>query len=137
MLIMWTYEFSIHELDAIMLKLGYPIPQMNGVGILDSVVIYYHFRISNVDFQFGLRSLANDQDVINQSKYIPHNKLVEDAAIGEGSTGKNVDNISDVVDEINGVQDAIIGFMDNESVEGCYKPSTKNNYNVKDDLNGV
>ncbi|CAI9266829.1 unnamed protein product [Lactuca saligna] len=40
-------------------------------------VIYYHFRIPNGDFQFGLRALGNDQDVINLSKYIAHNKLIE------------------------------------------------------------
>nr|KAJ0217442.1 hypothetical protein LSAT_V11C300145940 [Lactuca sativa] len=54
-------EFSVHELDAIMLDL----------------VIYYHFRVPNGDFQFGHRALGNDQDVITLSKYISHNKLIE------------------------------------------------------------
>ncbi|CAI9278279.1 unnamed protein product [Lactuca saligna] len=71
-------EFPVHELDAIMLDLGYPDPRMTGVvDVSDSPVIYYHFNIPNGDFQFGLRAYANDQDVINLSKYIPHNKLIE------------------------------------------------------------
>nr|KAJ0227597.1 hypothetical protein LSAT_V11C100036920 [Lactuca sativa] len=62
-------EFSVHELDAIMLDLGYPDPR-NSEFTDESPVIYYHFRIPNGDFQFGLRDLGNDQDVINLSKYI-------------------------------------------------------------------
>ncbi|CAI9269817.1 unnamed protein product [Lactuca saligna] len=69
-------EFSIHELDAIMLDLGYPNPLR--IELTDeSLVIYYHFRIPNGDFQFGLRALGNDQDVINLSKFIQNNKLIE------------------------------------------------------------
>nr|KAJ0193417.1 hypothetical protein LSAT_V11C800400910 [Lactuca sativa] len=69
-------EFYIHELDAIMLDLGYPDPQM--IELADeSPVIYYHFRIPNGDFQFGFRALENDQDVINLSKFIRNNKLIE------------------------------------------------------------
>nr|KAJ0213576.1 hypothetical protein LSAT_V11C400159250 [Lactuca sativa] len=71
-------EFSVHELDDIMLDLGYPDPQMTEVvDISDSPVISYHSKIPNGDFQFGLRALGNDQYVINLSKYIPHNKLIE------------------------------------------------------------
>ncbi|CAI9290722.1 unnamed protein product [Lactuca saligna] len=59
-----------------MLDLGYPDPQM--IELTDeSPVIYYHFRIPNGDFQFGLRALGNDQDVVNLSKYIAHKKLIE------------------------------------------------------------
>ncbi|XP_042756583.2 uncharacterized protein LOC111909211 isoform X1 [Lactuca sativa] len=59
-----------------MLDLGYPDPQM--IELTDeSPVIYYHFRIPNGDFQFGLRALGNDQDVINLSKFIRNNKLIE------------------------------------------------------------
>ncbi|CAI9264792.1 unnamed protein product [Lactuca saligna] len=69
-------EFSVHELDAIMLDLDYPDPRM--IELTDeSPVIYYHFRIPNGDFQFGLRPLGNDQDVINLSKFIQNNKLIE------------------------------------------------------------
>ncbi|CAI9260080.1 unnamed protein product [Lactuca saligna] len=60
------YGFSVHELDAIMLDLSYPDPQMTEVvDVSDSPVIYYHFKIVNGDFQFGLRALGNDHDVIN------------------------------------------------------------------------
>nr|KAJ0210839.1 hypothetical protein LSAT_V11C400209020 [Lactuca sativa] len=55
-------EFSV-LLDAIMLDLGYPDPRM--IELTDeSPVIYYHFRIPNGDFQFGLRALGNDQNLI-------------------------------------------------------------------------
>nr|KAJ0219453.1 hypothetical protein LSAT_V11C300139830 [Lactuca sativa] len=69
-------EFSLHELDAIMLDLGYPDPWMDELTD-ESPVIYYDFRIPNGDFQFGLRALGNDQDVINLSKFIQNNKLIE------------------------------------------------------------
>nr|KAJ0213156.1 hypothetical protein LSAT_V11C400190450 [Lactuca sativa] len=69
-------EFSVHELDAMMLDQGYPDPRM--IELTDeSPVIYYHFRIPNGDFQFGLRALGNDHDVINISKFIRNNKLIE------------------------------------------------------------
>ncbi|CAI9304374.1 unnamed protein product [Lactuca saligna] len=70
-------EFYVHELDVIMLELGYPDLRMNEVNVSNSPVIYYHFKIPNGEFQFSLRALRNDQDVINLSKYIPHNKLIE------------------------------------------------------------
>ncbi|CAI9265552.1 unnamed protein product [Lactuca saligna] len=69
-------EFSMHELDAMMLDLGYPDP-WNSKFADESLIIYYHFRIPNGDFQFGLRALGNDHDVINLSKYIVHNNLIE------------------------------------------------------------
>ncbi|CAI9277442.1 unnamed protein product [Lactuca saligna] len=59
-----------------MIDLGYPDPQ-NSEFANESPVIYYHFRIPSDDFQFGHRALGNDQDVINLSKYIAHNKLIE------------------------------------------------------------
>lgn len=45
-----TYEFYIHEIEAIMLKLGYPSPQMNEIGVSNSLLIYYHFKIPTGDF---------------------------------------------------------------------------------------
>nr|KAJ0221711.1 hypothetical protein LSAT_V11C200064010 [Lactuca sativa] len=60
-------EFSVHELDAMMLELGYMVPP----------VIYYQFRILNEDLIFGLRALGNDQDVCNLAKYIGANKLIQ------------------------------------------------------------
>ncbi|CAI9303981.1 unnamed protein product [Lactuca saligna] len=60
-------EFSVHELDAMMLELGYSIPP----------VIYYHFRIPHEDLDFGLRALRNDNDVLNLAQYIGDNKVIE------------------------------------------------------------
>ncbi|CAI9264928.1 unnamed protein product [Lactuca saligna] len=60
-------EFSVHELDAMMLELGYSVPP----------VIYYHFRIPHEDLDFGLRALGNDNDVLNLAQYIGDNKVIE------------------------------------------------------------
>ncbi|CAI9267404.1 unnamed protein product [Lactuca saligna] len=60
-------EFSVHELNAMMLELGYMVPP----------VIYYHFRIPNEDLIFGLRALGNDQDVCNLAKYTGANKVIQ------------------------------------------------------------
>ncbi|CAI9274677.1 unnamed protein product [Lactuca saligna] len=46
-------EFSIHELDAIMLDLGYPNPQMIEFAN-ESPMIYYHFMIPMVTFHLLL-----------------------------------------------------------------------------------
>ncbi|CAI9285106.1 unnamed protein product [Lactuca saligna] len=60
-------EFSVHELDAMMLELGYFVPP----------VIYYHFRIPHEDLDFGLKALGNDNDVLNLAQYIGDNKVTE------------------------------------------------------------
>nr|KAJ0217201.1 hypothetical protein LSAT_V11C300120200 [Lactuca sativa] len=60
-------EFSVHELDAMMLELGYSVPP----------VIYYHFRIPHEDLDFGLRALGNDNNVLNLAQYIGDNKVIE------------------------------------------------------------
>ncbi|CAI9292486.1 unnamed protein product [Lactuca saligna] len=52
-------EFSVYELDAMMLELGYSVPR----------VIYYHFRIPHEDLDFGLRYLGNDNDVLNLAQW--------------------------------------------------------------------
>lgn len=60
-------EFSVHELDDMMLKLGYVVPP----------VIYYHFQLPNRDLDFGLRALGNDADVLNLAQYIKDNKTIK------------------------------------------------------------
>nr|KAJ0211905.1 hypothetical protein LSAT_V11C400212900 [Lactuca sativa] len=62
-------EFYVHELDAIMLDLGYPDPRM--------IELTDESPIPNGEFQFSLRALGNDQDVINLSKFILNNKLIK------------------------------------------------------------
>ncbi|KAL4585616.1 hypothetical protein LXL04_010239 [Taraxacum kok-saghyz] len=59
-------EFSVHELDYMMQQLGYEVPP----------VIYYHFQIPNGDFDFGLRDLGNDLDVLTLGKFIEDNKVI-------------------------------------------------------------
>ncbi|CAI9285562.1 unnamed protein product [Lactuca saligna] len=60
-------EFSVHELDEVMLKLGYDVPP----------VIYYHYQLSNGDLEFGLRALGNDIDVLSLAQYIEHHKIIK------------------------------------------------------------
>ncbi|KAL4591330.1 hypothetical protein LXL04_004288 [Taraxacum kok-saghyz] len=59
-------EFSIPELDAIMRGLRYNVPPF----------IYYHFLVPNGDFQFGLRPLGNDDDLLNLAQYVVDHKLI-------------------------------------------------------------
>ncbi|KAL4554670.1 hypothetical protein LXL04_037271 [Taraxacum kok-saghyz] len=60
------YEFSIHDLDAIMRGLRYGVPPF----------IYYHFLVPNGDFQFGFRPLGNDSDLLNLAQYVADHKLI-------------------------------------------------------------
>nr|KAJ0211898.1 hypothetical protein LSAT_V11C400179570 [Lactuca sativa] len=60
-------EFSVHELDEVMLKLGYEVPR----------VIYYHYQLPNRDLEFGLRALGNDVDVLSLAQYIEHHKIIK------------------------------------------------------------
>ncbi|CAI9285679.1 unnamed protein product [Lactuca saligna] len=60
-------EFSVHELDEVMLKLGYDVPP----------VIYYHYQLPNGDLEFGLRALGNDIDVLSLAQYIEHHKIIK------------------------------------------------------------
>nr|KAJ0188394.1 hypothetical protein LSAT_V11C900465720 [Lactuca sativa] len=60
-------EFSVHELDEVMLKLGYEVPP----------VIYYHYQLPNEDLEFGLRALGNDVDVLSLAHYIGHHKIIK------------------------------------------------------------
>ncbi|KAL4585262.1 hypothetical protein LXL04_009878 [Taraxacum kok-saghyz] len=52
-------EFSVHELDYMMQQLCYEVPP----------IIYYHFQIPNGDFDFRLRALGNDLDVLTLRSY--------------------------------------------------------------------
>ncbi|CAI9278305.1 unnamed protein product [Lactuca saligna] len=61
------YEFSVHELDAIMKGFRYEVPP----------VIYYHFLVHGGDFHFGLRPLGNDEDVANFSQYVSEHKVMK------------------------------------------------------------
>ncbi|CAI9302900.1 unnamed protein product [Lactuca saligna] len=60
-------EFSVHELDKLMLKLGYEVPP----------IIYYHYQLPNGNLEFGLRALGNDIDVLSPAQYIEHHKIIK------------------------------------------------------------
>ncbi|KAK1406084.1 hypothetical protein QVD17_41369 [Tagetes erecta] len=62
-------QFSVHELDGTMGELDYP---------LDEDPIYYHFLVpGETQLDFGLRALGNDTYVLNLSKYVSENKLID------------------------------------------------------------
>nr|KAJ0224071.1 hypothetical protein LSAT_V11C200087730 [Lactuca sativa] len=69
-------EFSVHELDLIMRELGYD----------GTEIMYYHFRLPNEGFDFGLRALGNDDDVRNLSRYVTHNNKMIKVYTEHGQT---------------------------------------------------
>nr|KAJ0227055.1 hypothetical protein LSAT_V11C100021870 [Lactuca sativa] len=60
-------EFSVHELDLMMRELGFD----------GTEIMYYHFRLPNEGFDFGLRALGNDDDMRNLSRYVTYNKMIK------------------------------------------------------------
>ncbi|CAI9281906.1 unnamed protein product [Lactuca saligna] len=60
-------EFFVHELEEVMLKLGYDVPP----------VIYYHYQLLNGYLEFGLRTLGNDIDVLSLAQYFEHHKIIK------------------------------------------------------------
>nr|KAJ0226385.1 hypothetical protein LSAT_V11C100024700 [Lactuca sativa] len=69
-------EFSVHELDLMMRELGYD----------GTEIMYYHFRLPNEGFDFGLRALGNDDDVRNLSRYVTHNNKMIKVYTEHGQT---------------------------------------------------
>lgn len=61
-------KFSVHEIDSIMEDLGY-----DGNG----KVMYYYFLVPNHDLDFGLRTLGDDNDIINLRQYVAKHKMIE------------------------------------------------------------
>nr|KAJ0210886.1 hypothetical protein LSAT_V11C400182320 [Lactuca sativa] len=37
--------------------------------------MYYHYRIPNLDLDFRLKTIGNDQDVIFMAQYVPQNRV--------------------------------------------------------------
>ena len=62
-----TDEFSVHELDTMLTEIGYN----------DQVPMYYHFKIPDLDLDYGLKPLGNDEDVLQFLKYFPKCKLAD------------------------------------------------------------
>ncbi|CAI9279653.1 unnamed protein product [Lactuca saligna] len=156
-------EFSVHELDVIMLDLGYPNPRM--IELTDeSPVIYHHFRIPNenddqgaeveaevhVESPLRIMNHVNDEPV---GEYMPlilfgsrsYASLPEykrgkvwDSKRGEGSCNKrlNLEDIDDLKEKEN--TDKSVKEVQEAAtvVEGCYKPFTSNIANVEDEMIG-
>ncbi|CAI9265013.1 unnamed protein product [Lactuca saligna] len=62
--------------DSMMRELGYD----------GTEIMYYHFRLPNEGFDFGLRALGNDDDVRNLSRYVTHNNKMIKVYTEHGQT---------------------------------------------------
>nr|KAJ0218607.1 hypothetical protein LSAT_V11C300154240 [Lactuca sativa] len=70
-----TDLFSVHDLNDMIREIGYSKDD----------IVYYHYRIPNLDLDFGLKALGNDQDVIPMAQYVPQNSVIN-VYIEHGST---------------------------------------------------
>ncbi|CAI9303756.1 unnamed protein product [Lactuca saligna] len=70
-----TDLFSVHDLNDMIREIGYSADD----------TMYYHYRIPNLDLDFGLKALGNDQDVISMAQYIPQNRVIN-VYVEHGST---------------------------------------------------
>ncbi|CAI9297114.1 unnamed protein product [Lactuca saligna] len=55
------------------------------IGYYADDTMYYHYRIPNLDLDFGLKALGNDQDVISMIQFVPQNKVIN-VYVEHGST---------------------------------------------------
>ncbi|CAI9265993.1 unnamed protein product [Lactuca saligna] len=99
-------EFSVHELDLMMRELGYD----------GTEIMYYHFRLPNEGFNFGLRALGNDDDVRNLSRYVTHNNKMIKVYTEHGQT-----NLLTYFMSPTGPRRVIIEDLDNQ---GPLRPSS-------------
>jgi len=60
-------EFAIHELDSMMLNLGYG----------GNTKLHYHFKKPDSDLDVGLSTLGSDNDVCKLTSYVPKYRLLE------------------------------------------------------------
>nr|KAJ0190361.1 hypothetical protein LSAT_V11C800434420 [Lactuca sativa] len=61
-----TDLFSVHDLNDMILEIGYSKDD----------IMYYNYRIPNLDLDFGLKALGNDQDIIFMAQYVPQNRVI-------------------------------------------------------------
>nr|KAJ0205202.1 hypothetical protein LSAT_V11C500260010 [Lactuca sativa] len=66
---------EIHDLNDMIREIGYSKDD----------TMYYHYRIPNLDLDFGLKALGNYQDVIYMAQYVPQNKVIN-VYVEHGST---------------------------------------------------
>ncbi|XP_023761955.2 uncharacterized protein LOC111910350 isoform X2 [Lactuca sativa] len=59
---------------------------MRELGYDGTEIMYYHFRLPNEGFDFGLRALGNDDDVRNLSRYVTHNNKMIKVYTEHGQT---------------------------------------------------
>ncbi|CAI9269081.1 unnamed protein product [Lactuca saligna] len=70
-----TDLFSVHDLNDMIREIGYSKDD----------TMYYHYRIPNLDLDFRLKALGNDQDVISMAQYVPQNGVIN-VYVEHGST---------------------------------------------------
>ncbi|KAI3757669.1 hypothetical protein L6452_05212 [Arctium lappa] len=75
-----TDEFFVHELSAMLADIGYK----------DPVPMYYHFRVLDMDLDYGLKPLGNDDDVLHFFKYF-HQWDTGETVVEKDFLGVNVD----------------------------------------------
>nr|KAJ0222777.1 hypothetical protein LSAT_V11C200063570 [Lactuca sativa] len=61
-----TDLFSVHDLNDMIHEIGYSTDD----------TMYYHYRIPNLDLDFRLKGLVNDQDVISMAQYVAQNRVI-------------------------------------------------------------
>jgi hypothetical protein len=59
-------EFSVHEVNSMIEVIGYT----------GNEVIYYHYKVPDLELDYGLRALGNDSDVLTLLKYVHNLKLL-------------------------------------------------------------
>ncbi|CAI9265561.1 unnamed protein product [Lactuca saligna] len=59
---------------------------MRELGYDGTEIMYYHFRLPNEGFDFGLRALGNNDDVRNLSRYVTHNNKMIKVYTEHGQT---------------------------------------------------
>ncbi|CAI9302381.1 unnamed protein product [Lactuca saligna] len=74
----------IHDLNDMICEIGYSADD----------TMDYHYRIPNLDLDFGLKALGNDQDVISMTQFVPQNRVINvirPKKKGIGSCSKKLD----------------------------------------------
>ncbi|KAK9053929.1 hypothetical protein SSX86_025004 [Deinandra increscens subsp. villosa] len=59
-------KFCVHDLDGVMLRLGYTSKEP----------IYYHFLQPGKDLDYGLQTLSSDSDVLKMTSFVPQHRVI-------------------------------------------------------------
>nr|KAJ0218972.1 hypothetical protein LSAT_V11C300124440 [Lactuca sativa] len=142
-----TYEFYIHEIEAIMLKLGYPSPQMNEIDVINLSKYIPHKKFIEVYTKHGKKNSLtyfmspnakgkvvieeSPEDDVKEAEVHYRKVRIGNSKIGDGSCSKRLN--LDVIDKLKkktSDQDVTIG-------EGSTSKNVDNIHNVVDEISGV